>query len=94
MNTIVYQIIKVEQGPDERPIVVSMSSGESAQRIIELSNAHTKVTESAIRPESPNLARGQGGGNESPLQNQEEKEASARSEMRPTIRGWSYGRNR
>ena len=42
MNTTVYQIIKIDQGPNEQTAV------------------------SAIRPESPNLAAGQGGGNEPP----------------------------
>ena len=54
MNTTVYQIIKIDQGPNEQTAV------------------------SAIRPESPNLAGGQGGGNEPPRQNQKEREADSR----------------
>jgi len=42
MNTTVYQITKIDQGPNKGPAV------------------------SAMRPESPNLAGGEGGGNEPP----------------------------
>ena len=34
MNTTVYQITKIGQRPNERPIVVAMTSKKSAQRII------------------------------------------------------------
>jgi hypothetical protein len=34
MNSTVYQITKIDQGPDARPIVVAMTSKKSAQRII------------------------------------------------------------
>jgi hypothetical protein len=43
---------------------------------------------SATRPESPNLARGQGGGNEPPRQNQKEKKADFRFKIRTSGRGF------
>ena len=34
MNTTVYQITKIDQAPNERPVVIAMTSKKSAQRII------------------------------------------------------------
>jgi hypothetical protein len=63
MNTTVYQITKLEQGPDERPIVVAMTSKESAQRIIaalaeqgELARVRYKLTRFS-HPEWPLIGR-------------------------------------
>ena len=49
---------------------------------------------SAIRPESPNLARGQGSGNEPPRQNEKEKTADSRFKIRTSGRGFGEYRNR
>ena len=34
MNTTVYQVTKIDRRPNERSIVIAMTSKESAQRII------------------------------------------------------------
>jgi hypothetical protein len=63
MSTTVYQITKIGQSPDERPIVVAMTSKESAQRIIaalaeqgELARAQYKLT-CFSHPELPLIDR-------------------------------------
>jgi hypothetical protein len=63
MNTTAYQITKISQGPNERPIVVAMTSKESAQRIIaalaeqgELARAQYKLTRFR-HPELPLIDR-------------------------------------
>ena len=63
MNSTVYQITKIDQGPDERPIVIAMTSKESAQRIIaalaeqgELVRAQYKLTRFSY-PELPPIDR-------------------------------------
>jgi hypothetical protein len=63
MNTTVYQITKIDQGPNERPIVIAMTSKESAQRIIaalaeqgELARAQYKLTRFS-HPELPLIDR-------------------------------------
>jgi hypothetical protein len=63
MNTTVYQISKIEQGPDQRPIAVAMTSKKSAQRIIaalaeqgELARAQYKLTRFR-HPELPLIDR-------------------------------------
>jgi hypothetical protein len=63
MNTAAYQITKIEQGPDQRPIVVAMTSKKSAQRIIaalaeqgELARAQYKLTRFS-HPELPLIDR-------------------------------------
>jgi hypothetical protein len=63
MNTTVYQITKIEQGPNERAIVIAMTSKQSAQRIIaalaeqdELARAQYKLTRFS-HPELPLIDR-------------------------------------
>ena len=51
MSTTVYQITKIAQDPNERPIIIAMTSKKSAQRIIaalaeqgELARAQYRLT--------------------------------------------------
>ena len=64
MNTTVYQITKIDQGPNERPIVIAMTSKKSAQRITaelaeqgELARAQYKLTRFS-HPELPLIESG------------------------------------
>ena len=63
MNTTVYQITKIDQGPDERSVVIAMTSKKSAQRLIaalaeqgELARAQYKLTRFS-HPELPLIDR-------------------------------------
>ena len=63
MSTTVYEITRIAQDPDERPIVIAMTSKKSAQRIIaalaeqgELARAQYKLTR-FNHPELPLIDR-------------------------------------